>query len=407
MHSGLSVFQHRDALKQLNSITDWWLKHSLDTQQGGFWGEIDFVGNPVREANKGIILNSRILWFFSKRCLFEPDFENKNECRAAADRAFQYLLDRFDDKDHGGAVWELTADGTLINGKKQIYALCFCLYAFITYYRLTSNPVALSKSLEYFHLIETHARDRDLGGYFEAFSQQWQVLDDVRLSEVDKNAPKTMNTHLHLLEAYTALHSTEPNAETEEALRNTIDLFCDYFIDQQNGHLRLFFDAQWNKLSSQISYGHDIEASWLLWEAVEALADPALLARLKPIILKMADACEREGIGSAGQLCDEYEPETDHRSETGVWWVQAEALVGFLNAFKLSGDQRFRDAYEKIWSYIKIHHIDEIAGEWHWLSSANEVDIRSQYKAGFWKAPYHNGRAMMEICKLFDTPGEN
>lgn len=407
MHSGSSVFRRSDAFKELNNITNWWLKHSPDIQQGGFFGEIDFLGSPVPGANKGIILNSRILWFCSERCLFDPDFDNKAECRSAADRAFQYLLDRFDDKEHGGSVWELAADGTLINGKKQIYALCFCIYAFITYYRLTSNLVALGKSLEYFHLIETHARDRDLGGYFEAFSQQWQVLDDVRLSETDMNAPKTMNTHLHLLEAYTALHSVVANAETEEALRNTIELFCEYFIDQQSGHLRLFFDAQWNSLSSQVSFGHDIETSWLLWEAAEVLDDPALSGRLKPIIFNMADACQREGTGGAGQLCDEYEPETDHRSETGIWWVQAEALVGFLNAFNLTGEQRFRDAYEKVWLYIKTHHIDQIAGEWHWLSSAHESDIRSQYKAGFWKAPYHNGRAMMEVCKLFDTPGEN
>lgn len=396
MNPGPAAFGQTEARNELRNIAGWWLRHAPDTLHGGFVGEIDYHGQPVKNASKGIILNSRILWFFSEAGLFEKN----PEYRVAADRAYQYLINYFDDRDYGGAVWELAADGTLANGKKQVYALCFCIYAFTAYYRLTSNPQALNKSLEYFHALETHARNQEYNGYSEAFSRQWQHLEDVRLGEGDMNAARTMNTHLHLLEAYTALHSMAPGAQTEEALRHTIGLLCKYFIDPENGHLRLFFDDQWRSLSSRVSFGHDIETSWLLWEAAESLADPALLDQIRPVVERMADACLREGIGAKGQLCDEYDPVTKFRSEAGVWWVQAEALVGFLNAFKLTGEQRYCDACDRIWQYIGNHHIDTTAGEWHWLSSAPEAEVRSHYKAGFWKAPYHNGRAMIQACSL-------
>ena len=398
MPSKPGSFQRLDAVHELKSIADWWLTNTLDHRHGGFVGEVDYHGKLVPEASKGIILNSRILWFFSEA----SRFEDHPEYRMAADRAFRYLLAHFDDREHGGAFWEIAADGALINGKKQIYALCFCIYALVAYYRLTSNQAALSKSLEYFHTIEKCARDRDYHGYFEAFSRKWEMLGDVRLGETDMNAPKTMNTHLHLLEAYTALHRAARCEETEEALRNILGLFCDHFIDHDNAHLKLFFDTRWNSLSSLVSFGHDIEASWLLWEAAAVLSDPDVLSQIKPIAVRMADACQREGIAGSGYLCDEYDPNSQHRSEHGVWWVQAEALVGFLNAFKLTGEQKFRDSCNAVWHYIQNHHIDSDAGEWHGLSAAPDTDIKAHYKAGFWKAPYHNGRAMMEACRLFD-----
>lgn len=167
MTIGPASFGQNQARQELRNIVDWWLKHSMDTRQGGFVGEIDYHGNAVTGANKGVILNCRILWFFSEICLFEesPGY------RLAANRAFHYLIEYFDDKQYGGVTWELGEDGSLVNGKKQIYALSFCIYAFTAYYRLTSNPAALSQSLEYFELIEQHARDQQYGGYFEAFSQ--------------------------------------------------------------------------------------------------------------------------------------------------------------------------------------------------------------------------------------------
>ncbi|WP_252730591.1 AGE family epimerase/isomerase [Colwellia sp. E2M01] len=394
----LLEFDNQAITAELNNIGQWWLKNTLDDKHGGFVGEIDFTGNVVEGATKGIVQNSRILWFYSEKALFS----DKPEYEEAATRAFDYLLTYFDDVELGGAIWEVSASGEPINGKKQTYAQSFCIYAFCAYYKLTGNKVALTKAMQYFELVEEHARDRKFGGYIEAYTQDWQVIDDLRLSEKDLNAPKSMNTHLHVLEAYSALYAVAPDEVVKEALEHVIDVFNEFIIDKEIKHLRLFFDKQWNDMSETISYGHDIEASWLLWEAVEILNDKDKIAYFKPIIIDLAAACLDQAIGKHGQVCDEYELADNIRHEESHWWVQAEALVGFLNAYYLTGESQYLDACNKIWLFIQRYHIDHFAGEWHWMSSADNNERTAIYKTGFWKAPYHNGRAMMEVVKLFN-----
>ena len=387
------------ARDELRRLAGWWLDNAPDNEYGGFLGEIDHDGRPRANANKHIILNSRLLWFFSELCRFEPH----DGYREAADRAFRYLLAGFDDPEHGGAAWEIARDGVLVDGKKQTYALCFCIYAFVAYYRLCDSSVALTKALEYFDLIEEHARDRTLGGYVEAYSRNWGPIDDVRLGETDLNAPKTMNTHLHLLEAYTALHLAQPSERTAEALGHGIDLFSRRIVDAATGHLRLFFDMHWTDVSQSYSYGHDIEASWLLWEAVTALGDDDRIGTVRPLVLSLADSCLGEGVAADGRVCDEFDFEKQSRNENGVWWVQAEALVGFLNAAALSGESRYRRAADGVWRFLNDRHFDRAGGEWHWLVDADGAVDDAYYKAGPWKGPYHNGRAMMETVNLFST----
>lgn len=391
-------FGHHGCLQELINIANWWSRHSVDTTHGGFLGEIDFYGKQVNNAAKGIVLNSRILWFFSVL----PQFNTNAHYIEMADRAFNYIVKYFDDKHHGGVYWELDYNGQLIDGKKQTYAQCFSIYALVAYFRLTENRTALNKALAYFDLIETHARDKVFGGYIECFSQQWQAVTDFRLSEKDMNLPKTMNTHLHVLEAYSALHSVAPSIETEAALRHVIALFDKHIIDKHTHHLKLFFDMQWNDYSQTYSFGHDIEASWLIWEALEVLGDNTLLSSLKPTVCNMAHTCLTEAVGNKGQVCDEFHIASKTRSEDSFWWVQAEALVGFMNAYYLTMDPIYQRACVDIWRYICDYHLDESAGEWHWQSTADNTAGNPMYKAGFWKAPYHNGRAMMEVCKLFD-----
>jgi cellobiose epimerase len=403
MPESSDVFGPDAARQELHRIADWWLARSFDTDHGGFVGQADFYGNPVKTANKGIILNSRILWFFSELAAFHDD----PRYRDAADRAFNYLVERFDDPAHGGAVWELRADGSLANGKKQVYAQCFCIYAFCAYHRLTSHPQALEQALKYFELVQLHAVDREFGGYFEAFSQDWRAIGDSRLGAADVNAAKSMNTHLHLLEAYTALHRTAPTVTTGDALRYAIDVFCERFADQGTGHLALFYDSSWHRVSATVSFGHDIEASWLLTEAADALGDPALGERVQRLALRLAHSCHDEGTGSDGQVCNAYDPAIDRRDEESVWWVQAEALLGFLNAYRLTRKRKFRVAMDRVWRHIQQHHLDREAGEWHWLSSSQSQGEPRHYKAGFWKAPYHNGRAMMLACRMFDAIAAN
>lgn len=393
----ITPFNRPSISAELDYIGQWWLKNATDLKEGGFVGEIDFFGREVSGANKGIVQNSRILWFYSEKALLNEEDEYKE----AAKRAFDYLIAYFDDNEHGGAIWEVSSTGQQVNGKKQTYALSFCIYAFSAYYKLTGSQVALTKAKQYFYLIEAHARDFSNGGYIEAFTQEWQLIEDLRLSEKDLNAPKSMNTHLHVLEAYSALYTVLPISEVKEALIHVLDIFSKHIINEENNHLRLFFDLEWQDLSLTISYGHDIEASWLIWEAVEILADETVKAKFKPIILALADTCLNESIGKYKQVCDEYEIAENFRHEESHWWVQAEALVGFLNAYHLTKEKRYLDVCKDIWLFIQRYHKDHIAGEWHWISSADNNELNQLYKAGFWKAPYHNGRAMMEVIRLF------
>ena len=276
-------FNYQSVRLELDNIADWWIDNTLDSEHGGFIGEMDNLGNIVEGANKGIILNSRILWFFSELAVFTQHEEHK----LVAKRAFEYFTQYFDDQVYGGALWELSAEGDFVHGKKQTYAQCFSIYAISAYYKLTKSENVLAKANEYFELVEQHARDRVHGGYIEACTREWQSIEDFRLSEKDLNTPKSMNTHLHVLEAYSALYSINPTDEVEEALRHIIDIFVEQIIDENNGHQKLFFDMTWQDKSSTYSYGHDIEASWLLWEAVEILGDEDVKAKIKPIILKL------------------------------------------------------------------------------------------------------------------------
>ena len=391
-----SVFLPRqeDFMRELFRIANWWRDNAIDQLHGGFIGQINADGSCLAHAHKSIILNTRILWFFSELSLFL----GIDHYRQLADRAFNYIINYFDDRECAGVFWELDHRGKLVNGKKQSYALAFSIYALCAYYQLTSNSLALDKAKFYFKLLEAHALDSERGGYLEAFSRYWTPIDDMRLSDHDANMPKTMNTHLHLLEAYSALYKVDPSTEHAQALRRVITYFQDFFINTDTLHLRLFFDNQWSDHSKSYSFGHDIESSWLIWEAAQTLGDQPLLNQLQPLLIAMARVCVQEGLGRDGRVFDEFCFHSAKTRKESCWWVQAEAMVGFLNAYRLSGDADFVRAFSNVWSFVQAHYIDYDNGEWRWHASTNLHNRK--YKMGFWKAPYHNGRAMMEICRL-------
>lgn len=386
----------RECDQELLAIADWWVTHSQDLINGGFWGEVSEDNNPVPQASKGIVLNTRILWFFS-----ELARDQKNPAyRQLADRSYQYLTDYFIDKEHGGVFWELAANGEPLNTKKQVYAQAFAIYALVAYYQLTHETAVLQQALSCFELLEHKTLDRERQGYFEAFTREWGIIDDVRLSDKDLNYPKSMNTHLHVLEAYTVLNKVHPVAAVSAALRYNIQCFDQHIINRDNYHLRMFFDLDWNDFSPSVTYGHDIETSWLLEKALSSLNDTALVKRLLPDVIRIAETCLQEAIGSCGQVMDAYDFATATPLPQSIWWVQAEAMVGFLNAARLSGDTRFTQAALTVWEFIKKYHIDHDHGEWLWGSRLDVGADVHPYKMGFWKGPYHNGRAMMEIKKL-------
>lgn len=382
---------------ELHNIGDWWLDHSICQSSGGFYGEIDHYGNPRPDANKGLVLNARILWFFSELAMSNPD----PRYTAAADRAYDYLQSKFYDPVFGGYWWELDSQGEVVQRRKQVYGQAFVIYAYSSYYLLNKKQAVLDHSLATFKLLQTHSIDPKFGGFWEAFAEDWSPIQDFRLSEKDLNFPKTMNTHLHVLEAYTNLHRVVGSPETARALRYSLDIFVDKIFDHEVRHLKMFLDAQWQNYSPAYSYGHDIEASWLLWEAAEVLGDTDLKLRTREISLDLACCCLSEAVTSSGALLDEKEIKSGDVAVDFPWWVQAEALVGFVNAFELSKKDEYLKTVLRSWSVIKSTILDKEYGEWCWFArSAEEANNTPlTYKAGAWKAPYHNGRAMLEMTR--------
>lgn len=389
---------------ELSAIVDWWLSHSMDFTYGGFYGEVDANNKPVKDATKGIILHARILWFFSEAAaIFYAESNPKSKaCASAATRAYDYILQNFFDAEHGGFYWELDAKGTPLNTKKQTYAQAFAIYALTAYYSLTQEPQVLAHALNCFHLVEANTRDAKYGGYLEAFTRDWGKIDDLRLSEKDLNFPKSQNTHLHILEAYTTLNKIYPAPNIGAALRYNIDIFDAHIIDKHTHHLRMFMDADWTDHSPAYTYGHDIEASWLIAKALESLGDDLLQKELMPCLVKITETTLNEGVGEDGQVLDSFDFASQTQLKDAVWWVQAEALVGFLFAYAESHDPKYFSAAQNIWAFIQAHQIDRRNGEWHWLSTANLQPAPENYKLGFWKCPYHNGRAMMEAINYLE-----
>lgn len=379
---------------ELVRVADWWAAHTIDEVQGGFVGEVDDNNQVVEGASKGVILNARILWFFSETA----QYIDNPAYRACADRAYQYLLQFFRDSEHGGFYWELSAAGQPINTKKQVYAQAFVIYALASYYQLTQNQAALDVALATFALVEEKAIDREREGYLEAFTREWGLIEDLRLSDKDLNYPKSQNTHLHVLEAYTRLAIVAPTAVVKNALRYNIEMFDKYMINRENYHLRMFLDLDWKDFSPGFTYGHDIEAAWLIAKALEALGDDDYTAKLTPDLLRVAETTAAEGVGAHGQVLDAYDFASKTISPDTVWWVQAEALVGFLYAYVTSGDEKYLALATAVWEFIKKHQMNHEKGEWFWLSTLDTHATVKNYKVGFWKCPYHNGRAMIEAA---------
>lgn len=379
-----------EAERELAAILAWWSSHAIDPQ-GGFHGEIDARNAPIADAAKGAVLNARLLWFFSAAAAHLKSAA----ALAPADRAHAYITAHFVDRARGGLYWSLDASGAPRDRKKHAYAQAFQLYALCAHHQASGRPESLREAHTLFALMELRYLEPTYGGYVEALAQDWTPIPDMRLSELDANAPKTMNTHLHILEAYAALHARAPTPQTGAALRRSIGVFLDRLIDAD--HLRLFLDNDWTDRSEAISFGHDIEASWLLWEACETLGDAALCARVKPAVVALARACLEEGLGEDGGVFNERAL-SGGIDRTRVWWAQAEAMVGFLNAHELTGDAAFFDAFARVWAFVKAHQRHD-SGEWTWRSALDAPDPARAYKAGFWKCPYHNGRAMIETSR--------
>ena len=378
--------------KELHNILNYWKKYAIDDVNGGFVGEIDHYNNVVPNASKGIILNSRILWSLSAA----SNHYNSNEYKELCDRSYNYLKTYFIDKEFGGVFWELDAKGNPINTRKQVYAQAFMIYALSEYYKFSKKKEALNWAIQLYEIIEKYANDKVYKGYIEAFNKDWSPIEDMRLSEKDENEAKTMNTHLHVLEAYTNLLQVYKNEELKNNLEKLTQLFLAKFINSKN-HTNLFFDEKWNINGDLISYGHDIETAWLLIEAAKETKNKKLVSETKRKAVLIADTFLKEGVDDDGGVIYEYFPSKKLIDADRHWWPQAEALIGLRYAFYITGDEKYLEASSKIWNFTQDKIIDKINGEWFWKVNKYGEVATDQYKVGLWKAPYHNSRACIKL----------
>ncbi len=410
-----------------NNILRFWLDKMQDKENGGFYGQMTGEGELVKTADKGGILNARILWSFSAayRVLRKPEYLE------AATRAKEYIIEHFIDEEFGGTYWSLDYKGNPKDTKKQFYAIGFMIYGLSEYARATGDHEALEYAIQLYECIEEHSLDKQYNGYIEACTREWGEIADMRLSELDANFPKSQNTHLHIIEPYTNLFralkeldaienatndyglkpyvgqfttvniSVDPDIviRLEASLRNLINIFTDKILNPQTHHLDLFFDMDWKREAGALeSYGHDIECSWLLHEAALVLGDDIVLKKVEPIVQMVAKASEK-GLNEDGSMVHEANLDTGYVDNDRHWWVQAENVVGWINIYQYFGDE---DALQKAlngWQYIKNNLIDREGGEWWWSRDPQRNINRKDDKAGFWKCPYHNSRMCLEILE--------
>jgi len=389
----LNIFG-QELTDELTRIINYWADITPDKEHEGFYGKIDNNNQVSPNAPKGSVLNARILWTFSAAYNHHPEPVHLD----MATRAYQYIINHFIDDQQGGVYWSVDYKGAPLDTKKQVYAIAFTIYALSEYYRASGNEAAKQKAIDLFYLLAERAYDPTQTGYFEAFTKDWKPVADLRLSTKDANEKKTMNTHLHVLEGYTNLYRIWPDRALKEHIGILLNNFFDHFIDQETHHLVLFFDEDWTRKSDLVSYGHDIEATWLLLEAAEVIGDEGMIKRIKQISVPIAEATIK-GMDADGGLWYEYEPETNHLIKEKHWWVQAEAMIGFFNAWQICGDEKYLETAIKNWEFIKDKILDKANGEWFWGIDEHGAIMEPQDKVGIWKCPYHNSRACMEIIR--------
>jgi mannobiose 2-epimerase len=377
-----------------HNILPYWMERAVDRERGGFYGRIDGHDRVHPEAPKGAVLNARILWTFSAayRVL------GRREYLETAERAKRYVIDHFIDPVHGGVYWSVDCEGRPLDDKKQTYAIGFAIYGLSEFARATGDSEALDAAVALYRDIERHAFDSRNNGYVEALTRHWQPIADMRLSDKDENGSRTMNTHLHIIEPYTNLYRVWPEPELERSLHNLLGIFTVRLLNPDTSHLDLFFDDEWQGRRNVQSFGHDIEASWLLHETALVLGDADTVARIEPMVRRIAAAAD-EGLQSDGSMLYERWTDTGRTDTQRQWWVMCETVIGHVNLYQYFHDEEALHAALRCWNYVKEHLVDWHNGEWHWsCDEAGNVNLADD-KAGFWKCPYHNSRMCFELIE--------
>lgn len=396
---------------ELFNILEYWTKFGVEKDGEGFYGAVDLNNQPVLSANKTCVLNARILWTFAAAAKANPG----RGYEEIAHKAYKVVTEDFADGEHGGYFMELTSDNKVANDIKHTYAQAFTIYSLSKYYELNPSDEVMQGIQDFFYFLDEKTKDTDNAGYIESFTRDWKVYEENRMA--DNNEPKSMNTHLHVLEAYAAVYKVWKGDLVKQRLTELLEIFIENII-RESGHLGVFFTSELNETDSSkgiCSFGHDIEASWLIWEAAEILDNEEIKAQVKPLIIKMADSVLRVAVDKDGGLFLESTRFGSHVKTNKHWWLQAETLVGFMNMFQLQGDQKYWDTVKLSWNFIDNFVIDHKGGEW--FTKVNRLGVpyleepandpspyyRNDWKIDPWKCPYHNGRAMLELVERINS----
>lgn len=387
---------HEIKANLLNTISPFW-KKLKDDEYGGFYGFMSHDLQLDQKADKGVILNSRILWYFANQYLILKDKEDLVYAR----HAYTFFKEKCLDKEYGGVYWMLTYDGKPSENMKHTYNQAFAIYALSSYYDATGDKEAIETAKDLFRCIETVCRDEY--GYLEAFDREWKPISNEKLSD-NKHlgqkgvvAEKTMNALLHILEAYTELYRVSKDKVVGSKLKDLLVLFKEQVYNPKSRTLGVFFDKNMYTICDMHSYGHDIEAAWLLDRGAEVLGDVQLIADTKKYTIEIAYKVKEVAFEKGALNNERFE---DFIDQTRIWWVQAEGIVGFINAYEKNGDKTFLEIAHKLWEYTKTYIVDKRPNaEWYWNVAEDGSPILESPIVEPWKCPYHNGRMCLEVIR--------
>jgi cellobiose epimerase len=387
----IKEFAQRARKELYEDIVPFWSTRCID-ERGGFIGRMTNEGVVDKRAPKGLVLNARILWTFSALYVFDK----KKEHLVLAKRAYDYLMEHFWDKQYGGMFWVVNCVGRLQEDNKQTYGQAFAIYALSEYYRAAGNKEALDKARAIFDLLERYAWDKKYKGYYESFDRDWKMSKAQQLTLGDMAAAKSMNTSLHALEAIANLYDVCKDPLVGQRVEDMLEIYADYIAHPYRTYCQLFFSEAWCPKNEKGTFGHDIEASWLVYWAARILNKPKLLQKIRWMSVELAESVYEIGLDNKTSVF--YEADNTGISDSQKqWWVQAEAVVGFLNAYQLTHREDYLEVAYNIWGFIEDSIIDKTNGEWFFVAGAKSSDEKANLKVSEWKCPYHNGRACMEI----------
>lgn len=375
----------------LHTIIPFW-KNLRDNEHGGYYGWLGYDLALDKKAVKGCILNSRITWFFANAYTLLKDESLLDEAK----HGFAFMKDYCFDKENGGIYWSITYDGKPEDTTKHTYNQAFCIYALSSYYEASKDEEALAMAKELFHIIEEKCTDEV--GYLEAFDREFHLIENDKLSENGVIADKTMNTLLHVFEAYTELYRVSKDTEVKKRLEWILDTIADKIYNPKLHRQEVFFDKNYNSILDLHSYGHDIETAWLLNRGVDVLVEEAYQKKMGPIIDDLTAQVYKVAFDghSLANECEKGVVNT-HR----IWWVQAETVIGFLNGYQRNPEKKeYLEAAKSEWQFIKDYVIDKREGsEWFWEVDENGKPYPDRPIVEPWKCPYHNGRMCIEVIR--------